>query len=180
MGGCPGSMARKIERPLRSPGSGTKSPQAAPVDSNASVSELQQWPVQISLVNPSAAFFQDAHLLVAADCTAFAYARFHQDFIRGRITVIGCPKLDDNRPLRREPRPGSRRTACHPFLHRRRPTARAAQVNSSPLSRRSRRSRRRSRSNNRRSLLRPRRLRSLHPINLSSPSTCRMRRIRHR
>ncbi|MNC35080.1 hypothetical protein D3C75_835490 [compost metagenome] len=47
-------------------------------------------------MNPSAPFFQDAHLLVAADCTAFAYARFHQDFIRGRITVIGCPKLDDN------------------------------------------------------------------------------------
>ncbi|MDF2938590.1 MAG: (Fe-S)-binding protein [Paenibacillaceae bacterium] len=96
MGGCPGSMARKIERPAAASAPVQESPKTAPVDAGAPASELQQWPVQISLVNPSASFFQDAHLLVAADCTAFAYARFHQDFIRGRITVIGCPKLDDN------------------------------------------------------------------------------------
>ncbi len=96
MGGCPGSMARKIERPAMASAPVQESPKAAPADSGAPASELQQWPVQITLVNPSASFFQDAHLLVAADCTAFAYARFHQDFIRGRITVIGCPKLDDN------------------------------------------------------------------------------------
>ncbi|RAV05642.1 ATP-binding protein [Paenibacillus sp. YN15] len=95
MGGCPGSMARKIERPASTPVQ--EAPKAEAVEAGGGpASELQQWPVQISLVNPSASFFQDAHLLVAADCTAFAYARFHQDFIRGRITVIGCPKLDDN------------------------------------------------------------------------------------
>ena len=96
MGGCPGSMARKIERPAMVSAPVHEAPKAAPVESGAPASELQQWPVQITLVNPSASFFQDAHLLVAADCTAFAYAKFHQDFIRGRITVIGCPKLDDN------------------------------------------------------------------------------------
>lgn len=57
-------------------------------------SELRQWPVEIKLVNPDAACFDDASLLVAADCTAFAYAPFHRDFIRGRATVVGCPKLD--------------------------------------------------------------------------------------
>ncbi len=96
MGGCPGSMARKIERPAMASTPLQEAPKAAPADTGAPASELQQWPVQITLVNPSASFFQDAHLLVAADCTAFAYAKFHQDFIRGRITVIGCPKLDDN------------------------------------------------------------------------------------
>lgn len=95
MGGCPGSMAKRIERPAAAaPVQELSVP--APVETAAPLSELQQWPVQITLVNPAAPFFQDADLLVAADCTAYAYARFHQDFIRGRITVIGCPKLDDN------------------------------------------------------------------------------------
>ena len=53
-----------------------------------------QWPVQIKLVPTRAPYFDGAKLLVAADCTAYAYARFHQDFIRGRITLVGCPKLD--------------------------------------------------------------------------------------
>jgi len=57
-------------------------------------SALRQWPVEIKLINPDAACFDDASLLVAADCTAFAYASFHRDFIRGRATVVGCPKLD--------------------------------------------------------------------------------------
>jgi len=55
---------------------------------------LLQWPVQIKLVSPDSSFFDGAHLLVAADCTAYAYASFHQDFMQGRVTVIGCPKLD--------------------------------------------------------------------------------------
>jgi hypothetical protein len=59
------------------------------------VSELRQWPVQLKLVNSSADYFQDANLLVAADCTAYAYADFHNDFIKDHVTVIGCPKLDD-------------------------------------------------------------------------------------
>lgn len=57
-------------------------------------SRLSQWPVQIKLVPVQAPYFKDARLLVAADCTAFAYGNFHNDFIAGRITLIGCPKLD--------------------------------------------------------------------------------------
>ena len=57
-------------------------------------SELRQWPVQIKLVPVKAPWFDGANLLVAADCTAYAYANFHQDFIKGRITLVGCPKLD--------------------------------------------------------------------------------------
>ena len=57
-------------------------------------SQLSQWPVQIKLAPLTAPYFDQAHLLIAADCTAYAYASFHQDFIRGRATLIGCPKLD--------------------------------------------------------------------------------------
>lgn len=93
-GGCPGSMTRRIERNTEP---AAKAPQA-PVHEELGhhPSELQQWPIQISLVNPGAPFFDDANLLIAADCTAFAYADFHRDFIRNHITLIGCPKLDDN------------------------------------------------------------------------------------
>ena len=59
------------------------------------VSQLRQWPVQIKLVPVNAPYFDGAHLLVAADCTAYAYAGFHEDFIRNKITLIGCPKLDE-------------------------------------------------------------------------------------
>ena len=82
--GCPGSQARALRR-------GT-SPAATP--SAPQESELMQWPVQIKLVPTRAPYFDGARLLVAADCTAYAYARFHQDFIRGHITLVGCPKLD--------------------------------------------------------------------------------------
>ena len=57
-------------------------------------SQPKQWPLQIQLVSPNAAFFQDAHLLVAADCAAFACPRFHEDYMQNRIVLIGCPKLD--------------------------------------------------------------------------------------
>lgn len=57
-------------------------------------SQLRQWPVQIKLVPVNAPWFDGAKLLVAADCTAYAYAGFHQDFMKGHVTLIGCPKLD--------------------------------------------------------------------------------------
>lgn len=57
-------------------------------------SQLRQWPVQIKLVPVNAPWFDGAKLLVAADCTAYAYANFHQDFLKGHITLVGCPKLD--------------------------------------------------------------------------------------
>ena len=88
--GCPGSMAKRISR--------KNEPQERPAADGARhekpVSRLSQWPVQIKLVNPGAAYFDGAKLLVAADCTAYAYAAFHEDFIRGRVTLVGCPKLD--------------------------------------------------------------------------------------
>ncbi len=80
--GCPGSMARALHRA------------SAPVAPVKQESQLQQWPVQIKLVPVNAPYFDGANLLIAADCTAYAYANFHQDFIRNRITLIGCPKLD--------------------------------------------------------------------------------------
>lgn len=61
---------------------------------SAAVSQLRQWPVQIKLAPINAPYFDGAALLIAADCTAYAYGNFHQDFIRGKVTLIGCPKLD--------------------------------------------------------------------------------------
>lgn len=68
-----------------------------PNDSNEKIhSELRQWPVQIKLINTSAEYLKDADILVAADCTAYAYGDFHRDFVKNRVVMIGCPKLDDN------------------------------------------------------------------------------------
>lgn len=83
--GCPGTQSRMLERKAVE--------QAAPVVEMES--ELMQWPVQIKLVPVNAPYFDGAKLLVAADCTAYAYANFHRDFIKGHITLVGCPKLDD-------------------------------------------------------------------------------------
>jgi hypothetical protein len=66
------------------------------VQAAAVESELRQWPVQIRLVPVNAPYLEGAHLLIAADCVAYAYASFHQDFMRGKITLIGCPKLDED------------------------------------------------------------------------------------
>jgi hypothetical protein len=65
-----------------------------PVQTGRSVSRLAQWPCQIKLVPTQAPFFDGAKLLIAADCTAYAYANMHEDFMKGKVTIIGCPKLD--------------------------------------------------------------------------------------
>lgn len=83
--GCPGTQSRTIKR-----NDTVSVGKVAPVQSR-----LMQWPCQIKLVPVNAPYFEGANLLIAADCTAFAYGNFHQDFIRGHITLIGCPKLDE-------------------------------------------------------------------------------------
>ncbi|HOP72579.1 ATP-binding protein [Thermoclostridium caenicola] len=88
-GGCPGSRAMFIRREA------AESRPGVPANTEKPQSELRQWPCQIRLVPPNAPYFQDAHLLVAADCTAYAYANIHQDYMKNKITIIGCPKLDD-------------------------------------------------------------------------------------
>lgn len=66
----------------------------AVMENKSRISQLRQWPVQIKLVPVNAPYFDGVDLLIAADCTAYAYSNFHQDFIRGKVTLIGCPKLD--------------------------------------------------------------------------------------
>ncbi len=80
---CPGARVK------------TLSPSAPAENASAPQSCLSQWPVQIKLVPANAPFFNSADLLIAADCTAYAYAPFHERFIKGHITLIGCPKLDN-------------------------------------------------------------------------------------
>ena len=82
--GCPGTQAKAMPR--------TAKPVSEAVKQE---SQLMQWPVQIKLVPVNAPYFDGANLLIAADCTAYAYANFHNEFIRNRITLIGCPKLDE-------------------------------------------------------------------------------------
>ena len=83
--GCPGSQSRNIQREAAP---AVETPQAQ------QTSRLSQWPVQIKLVPVNAPYFDGARLLIAADCTAYAYAAFHERFIKGHITLVGCPKLD--------------------------------------------------------------------------------------
>ena len=83
---CPGSKARTIARQEAS------APNSAPAQNDPSC--LRQWPVQIKLAPPNAPYFADANLLIAADCTAYAYGNFHRQFMKNHITLIGCPKLD--------------------------------------------------------------------------------------
>lgn len=81
--GCPGQQMKQFDRT-----------EEAPVSAAKPVSQLGQWPCQIKLAPVDAPYFDGAKLLIAADCTAYAYANFHQDLMRGKITLIGCPKLD--------------------------------------------------------------------------------------
>lgn len=83
--GCPGTHSKRIQHE-------NATTSVAPVQAS---SQLSQWPVQIKLAPLNAPYFENAHLLIAADCTAYAYGNFHQDFIRNKITLIGCPKLDE-------------------------------------------------------------------------------------
>ena len=86
-GGCPGKAMRQFNR--------STEPAAAQAPGTAVFqSQLAQWPCQIRLVPVKAPFFNGAKLLIAADCTAYAYANFHQEFMRGKVTIVGCPKLD--------------------------------------------------------------------------------------
>jgi len=86
-GGCPGSRAMSFARS-----------QEAPVTQSAASrqSQLAQWPVQLHLVPTTAPYFQGADLLITADCVPVAYAGYHEDFLKGKAVVMGCPKLDDN------------------------------------------------------------------------------------
>jgi len=83
--GCPGTHAQKIET------------QTADRESSGPIpSELQQWPVQLSLINPAAGYFDDADILISADCVPYAYGDFHQRFLKGKIVITFCPKLDQD------------------------------------------------------------------------------------
>ena len=86
--GCPGSMARVLNH------TPAPAPESAPAAAEPQ-SQLRQWPVQIKLVPVNAPYFEGANILVAADCTAYAYANFHQKFIQNRVVLVGCPKLDE-------------------------------------------------------------------------------------
>jgi hypothetical protein len=84
-GGCPGSNSKVIERNAR------------PAVKNAETiqSQLSQWPIQIKLAPVNAPYFDNANLLISADCCAYAYGNFHTEFMQNKITLIGCPKLDE-------------------------------------------------------------------------------------
>jgi len=87
--GCPSSQVQILVPPVSSPEAKEPHAQERPV------SALSHWPVQIGLVPPEAPFLKGAHLLVAADCVPVAYPNFHQDFLKGKVVMVGCPKFDD-------------------------------------------------------------------------------------
>ena len=85
--GCPGTHSKVLNR--------ESLPETVKAKEASAQTHLNQWPVQIKLVPPNAPYFNNANLLVAADCAAYAYGNFHEEYMRNRITIIGCPKLDD-------------------------------------------------------------------------------------
>ena len=92
-GGCPGSAMHTFNR-TQNPAKTSESENET-AEKTTVRSELMQWPVQIKLLPVQAPFYENANLLIAADCTAYAYATFHRDFIKNHITLVGCPKLDE-------------------------------------------------------------------------------------
>lgn len=90
-GGCPGSMMRDFKK---EPKANIKQVPVGDLQS-----ELGQWPIQLHLLNPHASYFKDADLVVAADCIPFAYANFHQRFLKGKRLIIFCPKLDQSKDV---------------------------------------------------------------------------------
>ncbi|MBF0410277.1 MAG: 4Fe-4S binding protein [Candidatus Riflebacteria bacterium] len=95
--GCPGTMAKTLQKKSEP----SECPSSCASDSSGTssrqISNLQNWPVQLRLVPTSAPYLKNAHLLISADCVPFSYANFHNDFVKGRVVLIGCPKLDDNK-----------------------------------------------------------------------------------
>lgn len=104
-GGCPGSMARSFPAGASAQPAGAQaparaaSPAGSPAHAGGLASRLEQWPVQLHLINPRAPYFRGADILVAADCTAFACGAFHQALLAGRRLVIACPKLDSGKEI---------------------------------------------------------------------------------
>lgn len=97
-GGCPGSLARSLERGAGGGAAAAGAGGASADGSDRSAeSLLEHWPVQLALVNPLAPFLRGADLLISADCVSVAYRRFHEDFLKDRRVVVACPKLDDAR-----------------------------------------------------------------------------------
>lgn len=93
--GCPGSRMMQFNNNNAANEAVNEAAEQEPAAPKRSVSRLAQWPCQIKLVPVQAPFFDGAKLLIAADCTAYAYANMHEDFMKGKVTIIGCPKLDD-------------------------------------------------------------------------------------
>ncbi|MGL4985560.1 MAG: ATP-binding protein [Treponemataceae bacterium] len=93
--GCPSSKATVFDRDSNAKSCCSSEKSNSESNHSSKIeSELRQFPIQIQLVPPNAPYFHDANILIAADCTAFAYGNFHRDYMKGKITLVGCPKLD--------------------------------------------------------------------------------------
>jgi Pyruvate/2-oxoacid:ferredoxin oxidoreductase delta subunit len=87
--GCPSTLLQSFSPPS------DQQATVGPISRSSVTSSLSHWPIQINLVPPTAPFLKGADMLVAADCTSFAYANFHEDFLKGKVLMVGCPKFDE-------------------------------------------------------------------------------------